>query len=180
MIYREIIDFWYSESVSSQWFASTPELDAEIESRFESVWQLAVSGQLDNWRDEPEGLLALAIILDQFPLNMFRGQARAFSSEGQAIEVAKYAIDRELDTQLPKDRRTFLYMPLMHSESLADQALAIEKFNTAGLQGNAQFARHHYSIVERFGRFPHRNEILGRESTEAELTYLASKEAFTG
>ena len=124
--------------------------------------------------------LALAIVLDQLPLNMYRGEARSFSTEAKAISVSKQAIEAGLDNALAKDKVGFLYMPLMHSEALADQQLSVEKFEQAGLQDNARFARHHMGLVERFGRFPHRNAILGRQSSEDEIEYLNSEQAFKG
>jgi uncharacterized protein (DUF924 family) len=177
---QDILDFWYAPEMRSKWFASTPQLDAMIRERFESLWEAAVRGELDAWRGSPEGSLALAIILDQFPLNMFRGAAKRFSSEGQAIALAKHAIAQGYDRQIEKAQLAFLYLPLMHSEDLADQDLSVELFAAAGLDNNLRFAQHHRDIVRRFGRFPHRNAILGRASSAEELAYLESKEAFKG
>lgn len=177
---REIIHYWYDPHIRAHWFKSTPELDAEIRERYADLWDQARKGRLDHWLKTAEGCLALVIILDQFPLNMFRGHARAFASEAKAIETTLFALDRGFDQQLTDDKRAFLYMPLMHSENPQHQALSVGLFEAAGLDENARFARHHQQIIERFGRFPHRNEILGRVSTEAELAYLASPEAFRG
>jgi uncharacterized protein (DUF924 family) len=124
--------------------------------------------------------LALAIVLDQLPLNMYRGRPEAFSTEQRAVAVAKQAIAQGFDKQIPKDRLMFLYLPLMHSECLADQDRSVALFAAAGLAENLRFAEHHREIVRRFGRFPHRNAILGRASTPAELDYLASPQAFKG
>lgn len=148
--------------------------------RFEPLWEAAVRGELDAWRGNPEGCLALAIILDQFPLNMFRGTAKSFSSERQAIAVAKQAIAHGFDQRIDPAQLAFLYMPLMHSEELTDQDLSVELFTAARLENNLRFAQHHRDIVRRFGRFPHRNAILGRPSTLQEIDYLNSKEAFKG
>lgn len=175
-----IIDFWFSPGMEARWFNSTPALDAEIRERYQSLWESAATGGLDEWRASAQGALALAIVLDQFPLNMFRGTPAAFSTEQRAVAVAKQAVATGYDKQIPGSRRAFLYMPLMHSESMPDQDLSVELFESAGLDENAKFARHHRGIVERFGRFPHRNAILGRESTEEELAYLRSPQAFTG
>ncbi len=178
---EDVIDYWFSERIRKHWFSSTPEIDREIRDRFKALWEDASAGVLDaSWRNSPTGALALAIVLDQFPLNMFRGKAESFATERLAIDLSKWAVEQGFDRQLPKDRLAFLYMPLMHSEDLADQTLSVALFTQAGLASNAQFAKHHYAIVERFGRFPHRNEILGRESTVDELEYLNSKEAFKG
>ena len=122
----------------------------------------------------------MVIILDQFPLNMFRGLAESFHGEAKAIEIAKYAIDQSFDDLLTDEQKAFLYLPLMHSENLVDQDLSVTLFEKAGLTENLRFAKHHREIVRRFGRFPHRNRILNRQSTEAELEYLASDEAFHG
>ncbi|MES9871510.1 MAG: DUF924 family protein [Candidatus Sedimenticola sp. 6PFRAG7] len=176
----DVLAFWYSESVSGQWFSSTPELDGEIGDRYGQLWEMAVNHELDSWIQSAEGCLALAIVLDQFPLNMFRGEARSFVSEQQAVEVARYAIGQGFDRQLASKRVSFLYMPLMHSESLDDQALSVECFANAGLEPKLRFAQHHRGLIRRFGRFPHRNAILGRESTPEELEYLQSEGAFTG
>jgi uncharacterized protein (DUF924 family) len=151
-----------------------------IHDRFATVWQQAGQGQLDTWKNSAAGCLALCIILDQFPLNMFRGDPRSFATEQQAVSVCKHAVAQGFDKQLPADQVGFLYMPLMHSEHMADQDESVRLFDAAGLAGNAKFARHHRGLIERYGRFPHRNDILGRESTAAELAYLASDEAFTG
>ena len=177
---RDILSFWYEPEMQSHWFKSTPEIDDTIRLRFESLWQMALDGQLDDWQESAAGCLALAIILDQFPLNMFRGEARSFASEAKAIETTKYAISQDYHHEIDPQQVAFLIMPLMHSENMDDQNLSVQLFDELALEGNLRFAQHHRSIVERFGRFPHRNAILGRESTPAELEYLNSKEAFTG
>ncbi|MBI5753414.1 MAG: DUF924 domain-containing protein [Hydrogenophilales bacterium] len=177
---QDILDFWFAEAMRSKWFASTPQLDVAIRDKYEHVWEAALRGGLDGWLNSPEGCLALAIILDQLPLNMFRGTAKRFASEAKSREVARHAIDQDFDKQLDPARLAFLYMPFMHSENLADQDLSVELFEAAGLENNLRFAKHHREIVRRFGRFPHRNAILGRMSTQEELDYLNSKEAFKG
>ncbi len=176
----DILAFWYSEPMASRWFSATPELDAEIRAKYERVWLAAQEGRLDEWKNSPQGCLALVIVLDQLPLNMFRGDARSFSTEQQAVEVCKLAIARGYDREIAPERLGFLYMPLMHSESLLDQDLSVRLFEQAGLEGNLRFARHHRELIRRFGRFPHRNVILGRDSSREELDYLGSKEAFLG
>ncbi|MFM2317711.1 MAG: hypothetical protein RLZZ215_332 [Pseudomonadota bacterium] len=177
---KDILDFWYTPPMSEHWFNSTAAIDSTIRDRFETTWQQAKTGGLDTWQQTAEGCLALCIVLDQFPLNMYRGEARSFSTEQQAVAVAKRAIAQGFDRQLPTEQVSFLYMPLMHSEHLEDQDASVRLFTAAGLVENARFAEHHRSIVQRFGRFPHRNAALGRESTPAELEYLNSKEAFKG
>jgi len=177
---QEILDFWFSDEVRKLWFNSTPEFDALLRERFEALWTRASCGELDDWLQSATGCLALVLVLDQFPLNMFRGQAQSFASEAQSREVALVAIDKGFDQDLDPRARAFLYTPFMHSEVLADQQLALQLFAQPGLEDNLRFARHHHGIVEKFGRFPHRNKALGRESSEPEIEYLNSKEAFTG
>ena len=177
---QEILDFWFSDEVRKLWFKSTPEFDALLRERFEALWARAQQGELDGWLQSAAGCLALVIVLDQFPLNMFRGQAQSFASEAQSREVALVAIDKGFDQDLDPRSRAFLYMPFMHSEVLADQQLALQLFAQPGVDDNLRFARHHHDIIEKFGRFPHRNKALGRESSEPEIEYLNSKQAFRG
>lgn len=176
----DILNFWYTPPMPQHWFNSSPAIDTAIRERFEHTWAEAKAGNLEAWQESAEGCLALCIVLDQFPLNMYRGEARSFSTEQQAVAVTKYAVAQGFDQQLPPERVMFLYMPLMHSEHLVDQDESVRLFTAVGLTENARFAEHHRSIVQRFGRFPHRNAALGRESTPAELEYLNSKEAFKG
>lgn len=177
---QQIIDFWYSPAIKQHWFNSTPEIDQQIREQYQTLWQQAQAGQLDSWQQSPQGCLALVILLDQFPLNMFRGKAEGFATEQQAVAICKQAIQQGLDKQLEKPQLGFLYMPLMHSENRADQDLSISKFTEAGLPDNLHFAQHHREIVQRFGRFPHRNAILGRESTAEEIAYLNSEQGYRG
>ncbi|MFT5219215.1 MAG: hypothetical protein ACI9LO_000064 [Planctomycetota bacterium] len=179
-MYQEILDFWFSTEVTALWFKSTPEFDRLLSERYQDVWSQASRGELDHWSETGEGCVALVIVLDQFPLNMFRGQAKSFSSEAQSIEIVRKAIQQGLDVGLRDEYRSFLYMPFMHSENIDDQEKSVSLLSAPGLDGHLRFAQHHRSIVERFGRFPHRNKILGRESRVEEIEYLNSKEAFTG
>jgi uncharacterized protein (DUF924 family) len=174
----DIIDYWFSEKSKQFWFASTPSVDKEITSRYESVWEKAASGGLSSWGETADGSVALIIILDQFPLNMFRGKAKGFKTESMAVEVALNAIDNGFDEEMDNEKLLFLFMPLMHSENLDHQNLQVylfEKYNF-----NLEFSKHHRDLVKKFGRFPHRNEILGRMSTMEELDYLLSDNAFRG
>ncbi|MGB5259715.1 MAG: DUF924 family protein [Gammaproteobacteria bacterium] len=174
----EVLDFWFAPATRTRWFDSTPVFDEDIRKRFETTWQQARDGQLSRWESGPEGALALTIVLDQFPLNMYRDNALRYSTEAQARTVAGRAIEQGFDAQLPRDRVAFLYLPYMHSESMADQDRSMALFSAAGLEANLEFARHHRDIVRRFGRFPHRNRTLGRTSTREEIDWLASAEAF--
>lgn len=179
-MYRELIDFWFSDEVSRYWFNSTKAFDQQLLESYGETWQRAQQGEFDDWQQTATGSLALIILFDQFPLNMFRGTAKCFSTEARSLVVAQRAIKNEFDQRLAVNQRSFMYMPFMHSENLEDQALALELFDQPGLENNYRFAKHHYGIVEQFGRFPHRNKILGRESSEAEIEYLNSKQGFQG
>lgn len=177
---EDIIEYWYSDRIRKHWFASTPELDNEIRKNYQAIWLDAANGKYNSWMDTPIGCLALTIILDQFPLNMFRGQEKSFSTERNSIDVARQAIEVGHDKHINKGQVAFLYMPLMHSENLTDQDFAVALFEQAKLEDNLKFAQHHRDIIRQFGRFPHRNKILGRENTAQEIEYLASRDAFTG
>ena len=177
---QQILNFWYAESMRSAWFSSTPAIDETIRNNYETLWSRGATGELDHWTETAKGCLALAIVLDQFPLNIYRDDPRSFSTEQKAVGVTKLAIQKSFHNEIPDDRITFLFMPLMHSEHLEDQDLCIEMFAGTSLKGNLHFAKHHKDIIERFGRFPHRNSTLGRESSPEELEYLASDQAFTG
>ena len=176
----DILEYWYSAFMQKHWFSSTPALDDEIREKYQSLWERAAAGELGHWQDSPEGALALAIVLDQFPLNMFRGKPESFRTERKAVEVTLNALKKGFDKQLSKDRLSFLFMPLMHSEKLEEQDLSVTLFRQYDLTGNIKFAEHHRELVRKYGRFPHRNAILGRESTPAEMEYLASRDAFKG
>ncbi|MEW8028453.1 MAG: DUF924 family protein [Candidatus Thiodiazotropha sp.] len=177
---HEIIDFWFSGRAEPLHFNSTAEFDREIRHRYLKLWHRGRKGELDHWKGTKEGCLALVILLDQFPLNMFRHQAEAFATEQQSRDVAGYAIDAGFDKRMPAVWQAFLYLPFMHSESLTDQDRSVSLFESAGLYENLKWAKHHREVIRRFGRFPHRNKILGRESSAEELTYLKSDQAFTG
>ena len=178
MNHSDVIKYWFSEKSRQHWFSSTPEIDNEIKRRYEKLWIKAASGKLKDWQDSPQGCLALIIILDQFPLNMFRGKAKSFQTEKLAVEVALKAINKGYDEILNTDELLFLFMPLMHSENLEHQNMQVKFFEKYDF--NDEYSKHHRDIVKRFGRFPHRNEILGRMSTMEELDYLLSDNAFKG
>jgi len=177
---ESIIEYWYSDEVKSKWFNSTIEFDKELKSKYESIWKDALRGELMAWSENAEGCLALVIILDQFPLNMFRGEVESFSSEAMAVRITKKAIEQGFNKNIDKEKVAFLYMPLMHSENIEDQNISVKLFEEAGLMDNLRFAKHHRDIIEKYGRFPHRNKILQRESSQDEINYLNSDEAFTG
>ncbi|VAW80000.1 FIG027190: Putative transmembrane protein [hydrothermal vent metagenome] len=176
----EVIEFWFSGKGRGCWFNSTPELDGFIKSRYEYLWQSACNNHLLAWQNSAEGCLALAIIFDQFPLNMFRGLAESFSSESQAVAITHLAVESDFDKAISYEKLAFLYVPLMHSENLNDQELSVKLFTENKLSRNIRYAIHHRDLIKKFGRFPHRNIILGRESTVQEIEYLNSKQAFLG
>lgn len=178
--YAPLLDFWFSDAVRPRWFDSTPALDQDIRARFESLYLRAMAGELEAWLASPDGALALVIVLDQLPLNMYRGLAEAYASGERAVAAARAAVERGHDQAIDLDRRAFLYLPFMHSESLADQDLSVRLFGAAGMGSSLRWAEHHREIVRRFGRFPHRNDALGRASTPDEIAYLGSSAAFKG
>ena len=182
---RDILDFWFLPlgdpahgQVRGIWWDSTPELDAEIKARFAALLDRAIAGALDGWAGSPDGALALILLCDQFSRNMHRRSARAFSGDAKAIEVARLALARFYPAAFPRDMRSFFYMPFQHSETLADQELACALFSALGSEDGTKYAIAHRDIVARFGRFPHRNEVLGRQSTAEELDYLKTADRF--
>lgn len=168
----DVLSFWFSEKVKPLWFKQDPEFDQEISQRFFDAYQLASAGKLDNWHQNPGSILALIILLDQFPRNMFRHNAQAFATDRQAVELTQYALAKNYEQELSTEKKVFLYMPLMHSEDFEHQTRSVELFQQLGKENNLKFAIKHQEIVARFGRFPHRNNILGRESTSAEKEFL--------
>lgn len=175
-----LLEYWFSDEVARRWFRSTPQFDEALRQRYEALVQKAFAGELDDWAESPLGALALVILLDQFPLNIYRGKPQSFSGEFPAREVAAAAIEKGWDRDLTDKQKAFLYIPFMHSENTADQDRSVALYRDAGLTDNLRWAEHHRNIVRHFGRFPHRNDILGRSSTEEELAWLASDEAFRG
>ena len=177
---ERVLDFWFSDRVRSRWFDASAAFDEEIRATFGDTYRAAAEGELLDWARSPEGALALVIVLDQFPLNMFRGKPASFAGEAQARRVAAEAIARGFDATLNDEQKGFLYLPFMHSEDLDDQRRSVDLYERAGLEDGLKWARHHLAIVERFGRFPHRNAVLGRESTPEERAYLEQEDAFKG
>ncbi len=176
----EVVAFWFAEATKPLWFAATPEFDEALRERFLATYRVAKAGGLEDWEQTPLGALALVIALDQFPLNLFRGQAESFATEAAARAVADRAIACGFDQEMSSEQRLFLYLPFMHGEALADQERSVRLYQQAGSEESLHFARHHRDLIRRFGRFPHRNAILGRENTPQEIAYLASPEAFLG
>lgn len=180
---RDILDFWFPPdqapdyaAMVAKWFAKDDDFDREISRRFRDTYERAAAGDLDAWREHAEGCLALVIILDQFPRNMFRGAPRAFATDDLARAIADHAIERGLDRELHDRGRQFLYLPFEHSEDLADQerCLALMKTLPGWQAENSAYdwARRHRDVIVRFGRFPHRNAVLGRTNTPEEERFL--------
>ncbi len=177
---QDVLTFWFAEQNKPRWFKSSTAFDCEVAQRFLDTYRAAADGRLDAWTQTPRGCLALVVVLDQLPLNMFRQQPQCFATEASARRLAGLAIENGFDSQLNDEEKAFLYMPYMHSEDLADQDRSVALFTGAGLTKHLRWAEHHRDIVRRFGRFPHRNAIIGRASTTEELDYLTSPEAFLG
>ncbi len=168
---EEIIRFW-REAGPKRWFEPDEGFDAEIRDRFLAVHEQAAAGELADWALSPQGALALLLLLDQFPRNMFRKTPRAFATDPAARLVARRSIMAGYDRKVEKELRTFFYLPFMHSEELADQELCLTLYRHNGDEDGAKWAEIHLDAIRRFGRFPHRNEILGRESRPEEIAYL--------
>ena len=169
---QDILDFWFDPDHRSLWFAKSDEFDAKIRERFQTIHHQAIQAELWSWRKTAEGRLAEIIVLDQFSRNLYRDQPQAFAHDSMALMLAQEAISLQLDAQLSPDHRSFLYMPFMHSESKLIHEFALKLFQRLGNEINLSFEKKHKLIIDRFGRYPHRNAILGRSSTPEELTFL--------
>ena len=172
-----VLDFWFGKPGSTEfgktrdvWFKKNTAFDAEIVSRFGAMQSAADAGRYDAWQATPKGSLALIILLDQFPRNIHRGTAASFAGDAHARRVASNALAHGFDRGVLPVQRTFVYLPFEHSEDIADQRLSLKLFGRLGT--NKDYARRHYDIIARFGRFPHRNTILGRKSTSEETDFL--------
>lgn len=182
----DVLTFWFGspgmgdddyQSRRKLWFRKHPQTDQEIRDRFHPLYVQGASGALDGWQETPRGALALIVVLDQFPRNMFRHDPKAFAMDGKALAVAKGAIAHRFDQELPPLQRLFLYMPLEHSENLEDQHQSVHLFRQLvdqcpELVDAYDYAVRHKEVIESFGRFPHRNAILGRSTTNAEAEFL--------
>ncbi len=177
---REILDLWFAETTRPMWFNSTVKFDGEVRERFEAAYQAGKRGELVDWERDVDGALALVILFDQLPHHMYREQRESFAMEAQARAIARRTIWRELDCTLAPERQVFAYLPFMHSENLNDQEQSVQLFSQPGLEGNLKWALRHRDIVRRFGHFPHRNAILARTSTAAEMEYLQSQDSYRG
>jgi uncharacterized protein (DUF924 family) len=166
-----VLAFW-RDAGPRRWYTPDDAFDAEVRRRFYGLWQRAAAGDLSSWEASDDGALALVIVIDQFPRNMFRGDARTYASDALAREVAHRAIEGGVDARVDPVLREFLYLPFNHSEHLSDQLRCIELTRAAGNAENLKWAEHHADIIRRFGRFPHRNRLLGRATTPEEQAFL--------
>jgi uncharacterized protein (DUF924 family) len=167
----DILSFW-RDAGCDRWYRRDDAFDAQVRGRFLELWRKAAAGGLSSWEATDDGALALTIVLDQFPRNMFRDDALTYATDPLAREVAARAIDRGVDTRIEPALKEFLYMPFMHSEHLPDQLRCIELFRGTENAANLGYAERHADIIRRFGRFPHRNRILGRPTTPEEQAFL--------
>jgi len=173
-----ILEFWFGNTDADdygrdrpEWFVKNAAFDAEISAKYIRVLEAARVGQLDMMADSPEGAVALVVVLDQFSRNVYRNDARAFENDAHALRLARDALERGFDAEVTSVMRKFLYLPFEHSESLADQERSLALFATLDGQ-SLEWAQKHHAIIDRFGRFPHRNAVLGRISTPAEKAFL--------
>ncbi len=180
---NEILNLWFGtpDEVGygkhrKVWFTKKPQFDREIRTRFFQDYELAAAGQLNSWKESPQSCLALILLLDQFPRNLFRGSAQAFATDSLALSAAQHAVDNGFDRELLPVQRCFIYLPFEHSENLEHQRQSLELFQQLSDDVDSihyiSSAVRHFEIIKRFGRFPHRNQILGRETTTQEAEFL--------
>ena len=171
-MYREILHFWFEEIETVQWFKKDSVFDQMIIDRFSETYDQACRGELFEWRSTPHGRLAEIIVLDQFSRNMFRNSPKAFASDPLALVLAQEALSCGADKEVRENERGFFYLPFMHSESLKIHDVAMKIYSQKGRESGLEWEIKHRKIIERFGRYPHRNEALGRTSTPEELAFL--------
>lgn len=169
---KDILMFWFDEIEPSKWWVKDTQFDQKITHRFCDVHRAASCGELSQWRSTPQGRLAEIIVLDQFSRNIYRDTSLSFAADPVALVLAQEAISIGADSELNQSQRSFLYMPFMHSESLIIHDIAVQLYTKNGSQNSLDFELKHRDIIQEFGRYPHRNSILGRLSTKAELEFL--------
>lgn len=176
---RAVLDFWFGppddpmhDQFRENWFQKSDAFDAEVRDRFAALYDAARPGAFESWAESPRGALALVLLLDQVPRNIHRGTPAAFGTDARALEVAKQALRDGHDLVLSRMERLFLYMPFQHSEDLVEQERSLALYERLGLEDAQKFAARHHEIIARFGRFPHRNAVLGRESSSEEESFL--------
>jgi len=167
-----ILKFWFEEIGHSQWWTKNDEVDQQIRERFAEIHQKAIRCELFDWRKDAAGRLAEIIVLDQFSRNLFRDSPLSFANDSLALGLSQEAISVGADQSLSPIQRSFLYMPFMHSESLIIHEIAMDLYKKNGIQSNLDFEIKHQEVIKKFGRYPHRNKILGRASTRAEIDFL--------
>lgn len=172
-MYQSVLQFWFKEISPAQWWKVDAEFDQLIVKRFSDLHSRATRSELFEWREQPKGRLAEIIVLDQFSRNIYRGDRRAFAADTLALALAQEAVAAKADLTLPEEERIFIYTPYMHSESKRIHEIAERLFKENGPKSNYDFELRHKAIIDRFGRYPHRNATLGRQSTEEELAFLA-------
>ncbi|MGK0473065.1 MAG: hypothetical protein ACJAR0_003557 [Candidatus Azotimanducaceae bacterium] len=171
---NRVLDFWFIETGTKNWFAKNEIFDQHLMNQFGEVHQAAAQGELYSWRVDVRGRLAEIIILDQFSRNLYRDKPQAFANDTLALCLAQEAVDQKLDENLNATEQAFLYMPYMHSESALIHDEALRLFAAPGLESNYRFEKRHKEAIDKFGRYPHRNAILGRVSTQEELSFLST------
>src|SRR5690348_10232044 len=177
MTHQDVLDFWFAPDTQAKWFASTPAFDEAIRARFGGLYAQAANGELE-WTNTPKSALALTIVLDQFPRNLFRNTAKAFATDHMAFDVSRRAIDQGFDKGMSVSERQFLYMPFMHAEDLAAQDRGLVLYEALGDAEILGFMKKHHAIIAKYGRFPYRNTMLGRESTAEEKASEEIKNPF--
>lgn len=180
--YQEILDFWFKELQPSEWFKGGEHVDRAIKNRFEEILDPMLEGKYDHWIENPHGRLAAILVMDQFPRNLFRNDSRMFHYDARALHLSLEGVAMGMDAPLNPYERVFFYLPLEHSEVMEDQDLSIERFShlvtrvepeeADKFRDYLRYAWRHYEIIRRFGRYPHRNDILGRQSTDKEISFL--------
>lgn len=168
----DVVRFWFEGLTPKEWYRPPPRVDDAIRTRYRDTYETLKQGVPPEWLTTPNGYLAAILVLDQLPRNMFRGEPQAFATDGDALSLAKRAIEEGVDYRLPPKQRAFIYLPFQHSEDLADQQRSVGLFTALGNPLSLDYAIRHQDVIERFGRFPHRNAILGRQSTEEEEAFL--------
>lgn len=177
---EDLIAFWFADTTKPRWYDSNDAFDHLCKQRFGEAATRAAEGDLHAWEESEDGALALVLLLDQIPRNIHRGTRRAFAGDRLAVAVAQRAIERGFDQRLDHEKRAFLYLPFMHSEVLAEQERSIALVEALGNEMALHYAKEHADIIRQFGRFPHRNAILGRQTTAEETAFLAAGAASYG
>lgn len=170
--YQDVIDFWFDPNHELFWFEKNTDFDAAIKKNFEPLISHALNNELVSWRDSPKGRLAEILVLDQIPRNIYRNDRKSFMGDRKALELAKVAVELKIDQDFKTKEKSFLYLPFMHSEDLIDHKIAAQLYSQPGLEFNLKYENLHVDILKKFGRYPHRNDLLGRTSTPQEVAFL--------